>query len=128
MKNSHLRSGNSTNCPDAAGDPSWILTSSFIIFTMQSGFDLLEADKFKTVILCTNVEQDLLCFSSIALHGKHGSHLVVIISRHRKNSSFEFVFLLDYFSGLFLVFFGLLKSIPRLKKPNLNYFIFWKTH
>ena len=26
-----------------AGDATWILTSSFIIFTMQSGFGLLEA-------------------------------------------------------------------------------------
>ena len=28
---------------DAAGDATWILTSAFIIFTMQSGFGLLEA-------------------------------------------------------------------------------------
>jgi len=30
---------------DAAGDATWILTSAFIIFTMQSGFGLLEAGK-----------------------------------------------------------------------------------
>ena len=28
---------------DRAGDATWILTSAFIIFTMQSGFGLLEA-------------------------------------------------------------------------------------
>ena len=32
---------------DAAGDATWILTSAFIIFTMQSGFGLLEAGKCK---------------------------------------------------------------------------------
>jgi len=30
---------------DQAGDATWILTSAFIIFTMQSGFGLLEAGK-----------------------------------------------------------------------------------
>ena len=29
-----------------AGDATWILTSSFIIFTMQSGFGLLEAGMY----------------------------------------------------------------------------------
>ena len=28
---------------DASGDATWILASAFIIFTMQSGFGLLEA-------------------------------------------------------------------------------------
>ncbi len=28
---------------DGSGDATWILTSAFIIFTMQSGFGLLEA-------------------------------------------------------------------------------------
>lgn len=28
---------------DMAGDATWILTSAFIIFTMQSGFGLVEA-------------------------------------------------------------------------------------
>ena len=31
------------NSAEAAGDATWILTSAFIIFTMQSGFGLLEA-------------------------------------------------------------------------------------
>ena len=30
---------------DGSGDATWILTSAFIIFTMQSGFGLLEAGK-----------------------------------------------------------------------------------
>ena len=34
---------NASQNNDAAGDATWILTSAFIIFTMQSGFGLLEA-------------------------------------------------------------------------------------
>ena len=33
-----------------AGDAIWILTSAFIIFTMQSGFGLLEAGTFTNSI------------------------------------------------------------------------------
>ena len=36
-----LRQENEGN--NQAGDATWILTSSFLIFTMQSGFGLLEA-------------------------------------------------------------------------------------
>ena len=32
-----------------AGDATWILTSAFIIFTMQSGFGLLEAGMLETI-------------------------------------------------------------------------------
>ena len=43
-----------TNHRDPAEDATWILTSSFIIFTMQSGFGLLETGKMLIVfILCT---------------------------------------------------------------------------
>ena len=33
-----------------AGDGIWILTSAFIIFTMQSGFGLLEAGKYMSLL------------------------------------------------------------------------------
>ena len=33
-----------------AGDGIWILTSAFIIFTMQSGFGLLEAGKYISLL------------------------------------------------------------------------------
>lgn len=34
-----------------AGDATWILTSAFIIFTMQSGFGLLEAGKNVLILI-----------------------------------------------------------------------------
>ena len=39
---------------DEAGDATWILTSAFIIFTMQSGFGLLEAGKDREKFLFAN--------------------------------------------------------------------------
>ena len=103
MENSHLCSGNSTNCPDAAGDASWILTSSFIIFTMQSGFGLLEAGKVKTVIFYTNVWQDLLCSSSKAPQVTPGSHIVVIVLSigNHKQAQEKFIVRICIFVGLF---------------------------
>lgn len=48
---------NASHNNDQAGDATWILTSAFIIFTMQSGFGLLEAGKiinvFSTSIECS---------------------------------------------------------------------------
>eukprot|EP00794_Sanderia_malayensis_P012874 gene12874-14199_t len=38
-----VSSTKTTNMTDDSGDATWILTSAFIIFTMQSGFGLLEA-------------------------------------------------------------------------------------
>lgn len=35
---------------DQAGDATWILTSAFLIFTMQSGFGLLEAGEITTFV------------------------------------------------------------------------------
>ena len=45
---SHLVKENQKN--NEAGDGIWILTSAFIIFTMQSGFGLLEAGKYISLL------------------------------------------------------------------------------
>ena len=38
-----------------SGDATWVLTSAFIIFTMQSGFGLLEAGKHFQVFIFNTV-------------------------------------------------------------------------
>ena len=45
LENERLRHwvGDGTSPSDASDDATWVLTSSFIILTMQSGFGLLEA-------------------------------------------------------------------------------------
>ena len=39
-----------------SGDNIWILTSSFIIFTMQSGFGLLETGKTQSQFVCYSLQ------------------------------------------------------------------------
>lgn len=45
LNNCVIKQGITQDNQYASGDATWILTSAFIIFTMQSGFGLLEAGK-----------------------------------------------------------------------------------
>ena len=54
LNNCVIKQGITHEDQHASGDATWILTSAFIIFTMQSGFGLLEAGKKYIYLLYVN--------------------------------------------------------------------------
>lgn len=64
-----------TGRPIGYDDATWILTSAFIVFTMQSGFGLIESGMYATTVLRTTNRENRRCHYQISTTVKSGLFL-----------------------------------------------------
>ena len=67
-----------TGRPIGYDDATWILTSAFIVFTMQSGFGLIESGMYATKVLRTtnkSIRESRHCHHQISITVNAGLYL-----------------------------------------------------